>query len=159
MLLIQIWIHNDKQCRSRSVGFLEANWSGSTLFAKTVYIRVQQARSYIYHRELFKWCLPIYKTGLGPLILNFAVYYSRSTKFVQMMIVGWLFTFFQQAEICIPMHLYEENVEKSYSQNVLKTNGWNLHMIKVANPLVTIKIFSPGFICPCPWAMFMSKIV
>ena len=30
------------------------------------------------------------------------------------------------------MHLYEENVEKSFSQNELKTNGWNLHcMIKV----------------------------
>ena len=33
------------------------------------------------------------------------------------------------------MHLYEENIEKSFSQNVLKTNGWNLQcMIEVANP-------------------------
>ena len=39
-----IWINirNDKQCRSRSVGFLEANWSGSTLFSKASNIRVQQ---------------------------------------------------------------------------------------------------------------------
>ena len=39
-----IWIHilNCKQCRSNSVGFLEANWSGSTLFAKAGYIWVQQ---------------------------------------------------------------------------------------------------------------------
>ena len=28
-----------------------------------------------------------------------------------------------QGQICIPMHLYGENVEKSFSQNVLKTNG------------------------------------
>ena len=33
------------------------------------------------------------------------------------------------------MHLYGENIENSVSQNVLKTNGWNLQtMIKVANP-------------------------
>ena len=38
-LLIQIHILNGKQCRSRSS---EANWSGSTLFGKTGYIRVQQ---------------------------------------------------------------------------------------------------------------------
>ena len=37
-----IHILNCKQCRSRSVGFLEANWSGSTLFANAGYIRVQQ---------------------------------------------------------------------------------------------------------------------
>ena len=37
-LLIQIHLLNEKQCWSRS----EANWSGSTLFAKTGYIRVQQ---------------------------------------------------------------------------------------------------------------------
>ena len=40
--LISFHILNGKQCRSRSVGFLEANWSGSTLFAKAVYIRAQQ---------------------------------------------------------------------------------------------------------------------
>ena len=34
----QIHILNGKQCRSRSVGFLDANWSGSTLFAKAGYI-------------------------------------------------------------------------------------------------------------------------
>ena len=28
-----------------------------------------------------------------------------------------------QGQICIPVHLYGENVEKSFSQNVLKTNG------------------------------------
>ena len=24
------------------------------------------------------------------------------------------------------MHLYGENIEKSFSENLLKTNGWNL---------------------------------
>ena len=31
-----------------------------------------------------------------------------------------------QGQICISMHLYGENVEKSFSQKVLKTNGRNL---------------------------------
>ena len=38
-----------------------------------------------------------------------------------MMIIGWPFTFLQQGQICIPIHLYGENVEKSFSQKVLKT--------------------------------------
>ena len=37
------------------------------------------------------------------------------------MIVGWPLTFLQQDQICVPMHLYGENVEKFCSQNVLKT--------------------------------------
>ena len=41
------------------------------------------------------------------------------TKFVQMMTLGWLLTFLRQGQICIPMHLYGENIEKSFSQNVL----------------------------------------
>ena len=32
-------------------------------------------------------------------------------------------TFLWQGQIYVPMHLYGENVEKSFSQNVLKTNG------------------------------------
>ena len=39
-LLIYIHILNGKQWRSRSVGFLEANWSGSTPFAKAGYMYV-----------------------------------------------------------------------------------------------------------------------
>ena len=30
---------------------------------------------------------------------------------------------FKQGQICVPMHLYGENVEKSFSQYVLKNNG------------------------------------
>ena len=54
---------------------------------------------------------------------------TKSTKFIQMMILDWPLTFLRQGQICIPMHLYGENVEKSFSQNVLKTNGWNLQWV------------------------------
>ena len=36
------------------------------------------------------------------------------------------FDFLRQGQICDPIYLYLENVEKPFSQNVLKTNGWNL---------------------------------
>ena len=32
-------------------------------------------------------------------------------------------TFLQQGQICTPIHLYGENDEKSFFQNVLKMNG------------------------------------
>ena len=57
---------------------------------------------------------------------------SGSTKFVQMMVIGWPLTFLQQGQIWAPIHLCGENVEKSFSQNVLKTNDGNLQcMIKI----------------------------
>ena len=44
--------------------------------------------------------------------------------------------FSQQGQIRISMHLYVENIEKSFSQ-CIKTNGWNLQwIIKVANPRI-----------------------
>ena len=46
---------------------------------------------------------------------------SGSTKFVQMMTLGWPLIFLWQGQISIPVHLYGENVEKSFSKNVLKT--------------------------------------
>ena len=68
---------------------------------------------------------------------------TRSTKFVQMMIIGWPLTFLRQGQICVSMHFYGENVDKSFSQNVLKNNGWNLQcVIKVTNILVIIKILT-----------------
>ena len=36
-----------------------------------------------------------------------------------MMIEGLPLTFLWQGQICVPMHLYGENVEKSFFQNVL----------------------------------------
>ena len=33
------------------------------------------------------------------------------------------FDLFTAGQICVPIHLYGENVEKSFSQNVLKTYG------------------------------------
>ena len=46
---------------------------------------------------------------------------SRSTMFIKMMIVGWPLTFLRQSQICILIYLQGVNVEKSFSQNVLKT--------------------------------------
>ena len=42
------------------------------------------------------------------------------------MTLGSQMIFLRHDQICAPMHLYEENVENTYSQNVLKTNGRNL---------------------------------
>ena len=75
---------------------------------------------------------------------------SRSTKFVQMMMLGWPLTFLWLGQICIAILLYLENVENLFSETVLKTNGWNLQcMIKVVE-LFTIKISSPGSYTPLP---------
>ena len=43
-----------------------------------------------------------------------------------------------QGHICVPIHLHDENVEMSFSQNVLKTNG------KVVTRFSYIQFFSPG---------------
>ena len=43
--------------------------------------------------------------------------------FVQMMTLDRSLTFLRQDQICVPMHLYEKNIEKSFSQNVFKTDG------------------------------------
>ena len=54
------------------------------------------------------------------------------------------------------MHLYEENVEKSFSQNVLKTNGWNLQWV-----IKVVRYFSYNqnfVICLCPWAIYICKV-
>ena len=104
---------------------------------------------------------------------------ASGTQIVQMVIlrVCWPLTFLRQGKIFVPMHLYRENIEKSVSQNVLKTNGWNWQcMIKVANPFSYNHNFVPPpsppppplphtqtrthtrDICPCPWATYMYKI-
>ena len=49
-------------------------------------------------------------------IFVYSIIVSRSTKFFQMMTLCvdcWPLTFSWQGQICIPMHLYWENVEKS----------------------------------------------
>ena len=77
------------------------------------------------------------------------------------MTLGWHLTFLHQGQICVPMHLYGENIENSVSHNVLKTNGWNLqYMIKVANPFSYNQNFVPqGWLSTlAPWAMYMYKI-
>ena len=81
--------------------------------------------------------LSIYSNGSAPLnkiaaILLYNIGDSGYTKFVQMMILEWPLTCSWQGQIFFSIFLYVGNVEKSFSQNVLKTNGWNLQcMIKL----------------------------
>ena len=49
-------------------------------------------------RKLQGWILFYSIGGLSP------------TKFVQMIILGWHFTFLWQGQICVPVHLYGEYV-------------------------------------------------
>ena len=115
--------------------------------------------------------MPIYvKNTLGLLVQNQESFEAESwyvtsgtqdlLNFIQMMTLGWLLNFLRQGQICVPMHLYGENIETSFCQTVTKTNGWNLLcMVKVANPFSNAKnvprVISRGFICPYPWAVYM----
>ena len=47
-------------------------------------------------------------------ILVYSIENSTSTKFVQMMIIGWSLIFLLQGQIRVPLHLYGENVEKLF---------------------------------------------
>ena len=80
--------------------------------------------------NLFKWFHTIEQDGKTKkaLRLNLGVQQQglKVYQFVQMMVVGWPLTFLQQGQICALIHLYVENVKKSFSQNVLKTISWNL---------------------------------
>ena len=48
--------------------------------------------------------------------LVYSIEDSSSTKFIQMMTVSGPLTFLRQGEICVPMHLYRENVEVIFSE-------------------------------------------
>ena len=45
------------------------------------------------------------------------IHRGLSTKFVQLMAISGPLTVLRQGQICIPMHLYGEYFEKSFSQN------------------------------------------
>ena len=64
---------------------------------------------------------------------------SVTNKFVQIMILGWALTFIRQGQI----HLYAENVEKSFSQNVLKINGWHWQCMNIILSYLMIKVVKP----------------
>ena len=84
-------------------------------------------------------------------ILIYSTRNARSTNFVQMIVVGWPLTFLRQGQICAPIYLYGENAEKSFSQNVLKTNGWNLwYMIKIVKLFNYNQNFVPSGCVPLP---------
>ena len=58
------------------------------------------------------------------LILVYSIEDSRSTKFCfKMMTVSGPLTFLRQGQICVFIDLHGENVAKSFSQNVVKSNG------------------------------------
>ena len=95
----------------------------------------------IYGKNIF-WSFPEPRK-LWDWILVYSIKDLRSTRFVQMMTASWPTTFLRQGQICVPMYLYW-NVEKSFTQNVLKTNGWNLQcVIKVVNHFSSNKNFVP----------------
>ena len=71
-------------------------------------------------------------------MLIYSIGDSRSTKFVQMMVIGWSLIFLQPDHICAPIYLFGENVEKIFSQYVLKTKSWNLQSLFV------LRFYGPG---------------
>ena len=67
-----------------------------------------------------------------------------------MMTVGWPLIFLRQCQMCVPIHLYGENVEKSFSQNVLKDNGQNLQCM---TNVVKLFSYNQNFV---PWGLTTS---
>ena len=77
-----------------------------------------------------------------------------------MMIPGCPLTFLRQVNLCVLIHLYGENIEKLFSQNVLKIKGGNLQCkIEVANPFSYNQNFVPQGYLSLLWAIIMYKIV
>ena len=70
------------------------------------------------------------------------------------------FDLLRQGQICVHMYLYGENVEKSFSQNVLKTNGWNLqYVIKEVKRCSYDQNFVPWGFSALPLGYTQYKIV
>ena len=91
-------------------------------------------------------------------ILVYSIGGSRSTMFVEMMVVGWPLTFLRQSKICAPIHLYGDDIEKSFSQWIVKTLGWNIEcMIKLVKLLSYCQNFW-GYL-PLPLGYIHVKIV
>ena len=74
-------------------------------------------------------------------------YIASRTQCLPSLFKWWPLTFLQQGQICLPIHFYGENVEKSFSQNVWKTKCWILQcMIKV----VKLVSYNQNFV---PWGL------
>ena len=74
-----------------------------------------------------------------------------------MMILGWPLAYLRQGKICVPIHLYVENGEKSFSENILKTNGSkNTMYAESSRFLVAIKILSLWGYLPLPQGCIKS---
>ena len=92
-------------------------------------------------RKLWSWILVL---SIGD---------SRSTKFIQMMILAWPLMFLQYGQICIPILLYGEKLKNHFPKMYLKTNGWNLQfMIKVVKPFRNDQTF-----VPCEFSALVHK--
>ena len=86
---------------------------------------IKVVKFFSYDQKFVPW-------GYLPLPLGYIHYKIVESLNIFFSKTAWaIFTgFLRQGQICAPM--YGENVEKSFSQKVLKTNGWNLQcMIKV----------------------------
>ena len=68
--------------------------------------------------------------------------------------LGWPLIFLRQGQICIPKHLYWENVKKSFSQNVWKTYGWNLQCV-----IKVVKRFSYNKKKIVPWGYVLLSLL
>ena len=81
-------------------------------------------------------------------ILVYVALGTQGLPFVQMMILGWPLTFLWQVQICIPI----QNVEKSFSENALKANGWNLQCLIKVVKVVKLVSYNQNFI---PWGYLL----
>ena len=91
--------------------------------AMPIYSKNTQLSSFPEARKLWGWIL-IYSTG--DKVYQFCSNDGRRLNF----------DLLREGQICAPIHLYGKTVEKSFSQWIIKTNGWNLQrVIKVVKLL------------------------
>ena len=94
------------------------------------------------HLKIFSRTKKALRLSLG-WVLVYSIKDSRSTKFVQMMVVGW--PFYGKVKF-VPPYICMGKMLKSLSQNVLKTNGWNLQC------MIKVKLFNYYQNC-VPWGL------
>ena len=84
-------------------------------------------------------------------ILVYSIADSRTTTFIQMMTLGDIWPFHGKVRFGSLCIYIGKILKKSFSQNILKTNGQNLQcMIQVANPFSYNQNFVPQGYLPLP---------
>ena len=79
-----------------------------------------------------------------------------------MIILEWLLTFLQQGQICVPMLLSGENINKNVIvfSKCSKANCWNLQcMIKVVNLFSYSQMFVPWELIALALGLYMYENV